>query len=172
MLTSAKKKIYIQYYKAFGTEFILGSFEESLCLLDYRYRKNREGIDRRLQKGLHSVYVYQNSSVIKKTRMQLDEYFAQKRNYFDIKLLMVGTTFQKKVWKALLKVSYAQTSSYLNLAKIIKNEKVVRALANANGANAISIIIPCHRIIGADGSLGGYAGGLQMKEKLLNLEKS
>ncbi len=172
MLTSAKKKIHIQYYKAFATEFIVGSFEDSLCLLDYRYRKNREGIDRRLQKSLHAEYVYENSSIIKKTMMQLEEYFAQERKSFDIKLLMVGTAFQKKVWNALLKVPYAQTSSYLNLAKTIKNEKAVRALANANGANAISIIIPCHRIIGADGSLGGYAGGLQIKEKLLNLEKS
>jgi len=170
-LPTFAKKIYIQYYKALGTEFILGSYEESLCLLDYRFRKNREGLDRRLQKGLNCSYKEENSPVIKETIKQLEEYFSHKRKAFDIKLLTVGTDFQKSVWSALEKIPYAQTSSYLNLAKKIGNEKAVRAVANANGANAISIIIPCHRIIGTDGKLTGYAGGLDIKEKLLNLEK-
>ena len=170
MLTSAKK-IYIQYYKAFETEFIIGSYEDDLCLLDYRFRKNREGVDRRLQKGLNATYIQENSEVITKTIKQLEAYFLGKRKSFDIKRLTVGTDFQKSVWSALEKIPYAQTASYLSLAKKIGNEKAVRAVANANGANAISIIIPCHRIIGTNGKLTGYAGGLEIKEKLLNLEK-
>jgi len=171
LLTSAKK-ICIKYYKALGTEFILGSYGDCLCLLDYRYRKNREGLDRRLQKGLNTTYSEEDSVVIDETIKQLEAYFKQERTHFDIKLLMVGTEFQKSVWNALLNIAYGKTASYLDLAKSIENKKAVRAVANANGANAISIIIPCHRIIGTNGKLIGYAGGLETKEKLLNLEKS
>jgi len=85
---------------------------------------------------------------------------------------MVGTDFQKNVWEALLKVPYGTTSTYLQLAKDIDNEKAVRAVANANGANAIGIIIPCHRIIGTNGELTGYAGGLPLKKRLLKLEQN
>ena len=84
---------------------------------------------------------------------------------------MVGTDFQKSVWKALLKVAYGTTLTYLQLAKDINNEKAVRAVAGANGANAIAIIIPCHRIIGSSGELVGYAGGLPTKKRLLTLEQ-
>jgi len=85
---------------------------------------------------------------------------------------MLGSDFQKSVWKALLEIPYGKTASYLELAKKIGNEKAVRAVANANGANAIGIIIPCHRIIGSDGSLTGYGGGLPLKKKLLELENN
>ena len=84
---------------------------------------------------------------------------------------MVGTDFQKSVWNALLKVPYGTTSSYLQLAKVINNAKAVRAVASANGANSMAIIIPCHRIIGSNGELVGYAGGLPIKKRLLTLEK-
>ena len=85
---------------------------------------------------------------------------------------MVGTDFQKSVWDALLEVPYGSTSTYLNLAKQINNEKAVRAVANANGANAIAIIIPCHRIIGTNGELTGFGGGLPLKKRLLKLEQN
>jgi len=84
---------------------------------------------------------------------------------------MVGTDFQKRVWEALLRVPFGTTSTYLQLAKNIKNEKAVRAVAAANGANSMSIIIPCHRIIGSNGKLVGYAGGLPIKKQLLKLEQ-
>jgi methylated-DNA-[protein]-cysteine S-methyltransferase len=84
---------------------------------------------------------------------------------------MVGTDFQKRVWEALLRVPFGTTSTYLQLAKNIKNEKAVRAVASANGANSMSIIIPCHRIIGSNGKLVGYAGGLPIKKQLLKLEQ-
>jgi methylated-DNA-[protein]-cysteine S-methyltransferase len=99
-------------------------------------------------------------------------YFANERKNFDIPLLMVGTDFQRSVWDGLIKIPYGNTASYLELSKNIGNEKAVRAVANANGANAISILIPCHRIIGSDGALTGYAGGLPAKKRLLELESN
>ncbi len=163
-------KINIQYYKTKVGELILGSFNDSLCLLDFRYRKMRTAIDSRIQKGLKANFIESDNQLLEKTRQQLDEYFSGNRKEFDIPLLMVGTDFQKNIWQALLKVPYGTTSTYLQLAKNIDNRKAVRAVANANGANAIGIIIPCHRIIGTDGSLVGYAGGLPAKKRLLKLE--
>lgn len=98
---------------------------------------------------------------------ELDEYFAGKRTKFDIPLDLVGTEFQKSVWKELMKIPYGKTISYSELAKKIKNAKAVRAVGSANGKNPLCIIIPCHRVIAANGTLGGYSGGLPNKEKLL-----
>jgi len=167
-----KNRINIQYYKTSYAEFILGSYEGKLCMLDFRYRKMRESVDRRLQKALSADYVEQDSQVLMQTREELDEYIRGERKVFDVPLLMLGSEFQKSVWKALLEIPYGKTASYLELAKKIGNEKAVRAVANANGANAIGIIIPCHRIIGSDGSLTGYGGGLPLKKKLLELENN
>lgn len=165
-------QINIQYYKIASTEFIIGSYEGKLCMLDYRYRKMRKSVDERMKKLLNAQYLEKDDIVLQDTRQQLDEYFSMKRENFDIPLLMVGTQFQKSVWEELIKIPYANTASYLELSKAIGNEKAVRAVANANGANAIAIIIPCHRIIGSDGSLTGYAGGLPLKKKLLELENN
>ena len=165
-------QINIQYYKIASTEFILGSYSDKLCMLDYRYRKMRDSVDTRMKKLLNAEYIEKDNAVLKETRKQLDEYFAMKRKKFELPFLMVGTEFQKSVWKELEKIPYGQTASYLELSKAIGNEKAVRAVANANGANAIGIIIPCHRIIGSDGSLTGYAGGLPLKKKLLELENN
>lgn len=164
--------ISIGYFTTPVGELILGSYEGKLCLADWRYRKKREQIDSRLQKGLNAQYVEENSEVIEVTITQLEEYFTHKRKVFDIPLLMLGTDFQNSVWEGLIKIPYGKTASYLELAKNVGNEKAVRAVASANGANAISILIPCHRIIGSDGSLTGYAGGLDVKKKLLELESN
>jgi len=165
--------INIQYYKTSIGELILGSYHHKLCLLDFRYRRMRTAIDNRIQKGLGvSQYIEEDSDILLKARKQLDEYLKENRIDFDIPLLMVGSDFQKSVWNELMSVPYGSTSTYLKLAKSINNEKAVRAVANANGANAIAIIIPCHRIIGTNGALVGYAGGLPIKKKLLMLEKN
>ncbi len=165
-------QINIQYYKTNYGEFILGSYNKKLCMVDFRYRKMRRTIDDRIKKGLNTDFIEQDDEILQKTRVQLDEYFKRQRKEFDIPLLMVGTDFQKSVWEALLKVPYGTTSTYLQLAKEIDNGKAVRAVANANGANAIGIIIPCHRIIGTNGELTGYAGGLPLKKRLLELEQN
>ena len=165
-------KISIQYYSTSFGELVLGSFDKKLCLCDWRYRKMRSAIDDRLQKQLMAVFVEADSSVLNETRQQLAEYFISQRKQFTIPLRMVGSDFQKSVWDELLNVGYGKTSSYLELAKRIGKSKAVRAVASANGANAISIIVPCHRIIGSTGDLVGYAGGLRTKKKLLELENA
>lgn len=165
-------QINIQYYKTAISEFVIGSYEEKICLLDFRYRKMRKNVDERLKKGLNATFVEQSSPVIEDCKKQLDEYLKGERKEFTVPLLFVGSNFQKSVWEGLLKIPYGKTASYLQLAKNIENEKAVRAVANANGANAIAIIVPCHRIIGSDGSLTGYGGGLDVKKKLLEIENN
>ena len=108
---------------------------------------------------------------IRKTYLQLTEYLYGKRKNFDIEIEMIGTEFQKKVWKELLNIPYGETRSYKDIAIAIGNEKACRAVGNANNKNPIAIIVPCHRVVGSDGSMTGYAGGLNIKEKLLKIEK-
>ncbi len=162
--------ISIQYFNTPVGELILGSYDGKLCLADWRTRKMRERLDSRLQKGLNSEYVEEDTEVLKEARKQFNEYFDHQRKSFDLPLLLVGTDFQKSVWQGLMQIPFGRTASYRDLAQNIGNEKAVRAVANANGANAISILIPCHRIIGSNGDLTGYAGGLSTKKKLLELE--
>jgi methylated-DNA-[protein]-cysteine S-methyltransferase len=164
--------INIQYFRTPVGELILGSYDNQLCLADWRYRKKREQIDTRLQKALSAEYVEKDAEVLQEARKQFSEYFNHERKVFDIPLLLVGTPFQKSVWQGLIETPFGTTSSYLELAKRIGNEKAVRAVATANGANAISIIVPCHRIIGSNGELVGYAGGLDVKSKLLEIENN
>lgn len=102
---------------------------------------------------------------------ELKEYFAGKRKKFDVPLDLKGTPFQVKVWKELLKIPFGQTCSYRDIALKIRNPKAVRAVGGANGKNPVCIIVPCHRVIAADGSLGGYSGGLHIKRELLALEQ-
>lgn len=162
--------INIQYYKTKIGELILGSFENKLCLLDFRYRRMRTTVDNRIKKGLNAEFIEQNDKIIERTKIEFNEYYNRERKEFDVPILMVGTDFQKEVWNALIKIPYGESSTYLQLAKNIHNEKAVRAVASANGANSIGIIIPCHRIIESNGNLGGYGGGLSIKKRLLNLE--
>ena len=110
--------------------------------------------------------------LIRKTTAQLTEYFKGKRKTFDIPLHLEGTAFQLSVWKALQKIPYGETRSYKETAAMAGNAKACRAAGMANNRNPISIIIPCHRVIGADGSLTGYGGGIKKKQFLLELEKS
>ena len=104
------------------------------------------------------------------TVLQLREYFEGERVDFDLKLNAEGTTFQKRVWQELQQIPFGKTTSYLKMAKNLGDPKVIRAAASANGKNPISIIIPCHRVIGSDNSLTGYAGGLWRKKWLLEHE--
>lgn len=108
--------------------------------------------------------------VLVEAERQLKEYFAGDRSRFDLKLDFAGTDFQKKVWKALLTIPFGQTRSYAQIARQIGKPTAMRAVGAANGRNPISIIAPCHRVVGADGSMTGFAGGIPVKEKLLALE--
>lgn len=113
----------------------------------------------------------EETETLKKAAGQLMEYQQGKRTVFDVPLAPEGTAFQKQVWEALLKIPYGETSSYGKLARDIGKPGAARAVGMANNRNPIPVIIPCHRVIGADGSLTGYGGGLPMKKKLLALEK-
>lgn len=115
--------------------------------------------------------IQKETSLIKNTKQQLDEYFAGKRKKFDIPIKLDGTDFQIKVWKELLKIPYGETCSYLDIAKRIGNPKASRAVGMANNKNKIIIIVPCHRVIGSNKKLVGYACGLDVKKKLLELER-
>ena len=113
----------------------------------------------------------QESGLLKKAKAQLEEYFAGKRRVFDLPLNPKGTAFQQKVWQALQEIPYGETRSYKEIAGIVGSPKGMRAVGMANNRNPISILIPCHRVIGADGALVGYGGGLDLKRELLALEK-
>ena len=163
--------ILIQHYKAPQGDLLLGSYDGRLCLCDWNTRTMRERIDLRIQTALNADYVEASCDLLDETARQLDSYFALKRQQFDLPLMMVGSAFQQSVWKALLLIPYGTTTSYLELAEKLGNKQAVRAVASANGANAMSIIIPCHRVIANNGQLSGYAGGTDAKKSLIRFEQ-
>ncbi len=130
----------------------------------------RDAVDNRIQKGLDAYYEEAQTDPIENAEQQLNEYFDGNRKEFNIPLQMVGSSFQQRVWNELLKIPYGKKVSYLDLTKRLGDQKAIRAVAAANGANALSIIVPCHRIVGSNGELTGYAGGINVKKKLLQLE--
>lgn len=131
--------------------------EEAITGLEFLVKEPFEGIKKR-------------TPLLERAVLQLEEYMDGKRKSFDLPLKPEGTEFQKKVWNALLDIPYGETRSYKDIAVFIGNPKACRAVGMANNRNPISIIIPCHRVIGANGSLVGYGGGLPIKIELLNLE--
>ena len=167
-------------------ELILGSCGEMLCMCDWAPEPRHGKVCNRLAKILGAEFTKveyntntasgkknkNGNSLINKTIKELKEYFAGKRKEFDIPLLFAGTDFQKKVWNELLKIPYGQTVSYMDIARKIKRPTAVRAVAGAIGANPMSIIVPCHRVIASNNTLGGYAGGLKAKKQLLEREKT
>jgi methylated-DNA-[protein]-cysteine S-methyltransferase len=166
-------KIEFQYHKSIIGELIIGSYKDKLCLLDYKYRNQRQRVDLRLCKRLNTAFIENNNKIIDKTINELNAYLDGKLKKFSVPIRMVGSVFQKNVWEALQKIPYGKTLSYIEITtKLNLKPTNVRAVASANGANAISVIIPCHRIIGNDGRLIGYAGGIETKKKLLQIEKS
>jgi len=117
-------------------------------------------------------YQQEETPLLKKAASQLDEYLSGKRTEFDLPLQPEGTVFEQSCWKALQTIPYGETRTYGQQAKLLDNPKASRAVGRANGQNPISIFIPCHRVIGANGSLTGFAGGIEVKKQLLELERS
>jgi len=124
----------------------------------------------KMNENIKSSYIVEETPLIKKTKHQLDEYFAGERKDFELPLNPAGTEFQMKVWEALKEIPYGETRSYQQIGVQIGCPKASRAVGHANNRNPISIIIPCHRVIGANGKLTGYGGGIDIKEELLALE--
>jgi AraC family transcriptional regulator of adaptative response/methylated-DNA-[protein]-cysteine methyltransferase len=145
--------------------------EDGICLFDFTDRRMLETELKQIQKHFKSTILPGKSKYFEPVIKQITEYFEGKRKNFDIPLVTPGTEFQKNVWKVLQTIPYGETRSYKKQAISLGNVKAVRAVANANGDNRISILIPCHRVIGEDGKLVGYGGGLWRKQWLLNLEK-
>jgi methylated-DNA-[protein]-cysteine S-methyltransferase len=164
------KYIEIQEFKTPYGELLIAGFRNKLCMCDWKWRKMRKRIDTRIKEALDAEFVEAECDVISNTKNQLNEYFDKKRIKFDLPLLIIGTDFQKSVWNELINIPYGKTESYSGLSQKMNKPDSIRAIASANGANAISIIVPCHRIIGSNGDLVGYAGGLLAKKKLLELE--
>lgn len=148
------------------------STEKGICLLEFTDRKMLETEFRDLQKLLNSEILIGENEHIKQTKQELKEYFSGQRKKFDVNLHTPGTEFQNKVWIVLKDVCFGTTATYQKLAKEINNPKASRAVARANGFNRISIIVPCHRIIGKNGDLTGYGGGIERKKWLIEFEKS
>ncbi|MCG2793619.1 MAG: methylated-DNA--[protein]-cysteine S-methyltransferase [Weeksellaceae bacterium] len=146
--------------------------EGGICLLEYADRKSLSKELQEISKYLKANIIPGNNPHFQTLKTELQEYFAGKRKEFTVPLSMVGTDFQKQVWEILRSIPYGTTISYQEQANLLGNPKAVRAVANANGLNKISIIIPCHRVIGTNGTLTGYGGGIWRKQKLLELEKS
>jgi AraC family transcriptional regulator, regulatory protein of adaptative response / methylated-DNA-[protein]-cysteine methyltransferase len=152
-------------------EMVAGATDEGVCLLEFTDRRMlpTEYID--LTRLLKTTFEEGENKHLKKLRKQLKEYFDGTRKEFSLPLVTPGTEFQQSVWKELQNIKFGTTRSYQEQATALSRGDSVRAVANANGMNRISIVIPCHRVIGSDGRLTGYGGGLKRKKWLLDHEK-
>lgn len=154
------------------------AIEDGICFLDFVDRTDFDKLFSIMINYLDGEIIDIENKESSKTgklifslEKELEEYFSGKRKVFSLPLFTIGTEFQKKVWDELLNIPYGKTISYKEEAKNLNQEKAFRAVANANGKNKLSIIIPCHRVIASGGKLGGYGGGLDKKEFLISLEK-
>ena len=145
---------------------------EGICMLEFTDRKMLETVFKDLAKSLNAIIIQGENPHFIPLEKELAEYFLGKRTEFTVPLSPVGTDFQKSVWKVLMKIPYGETWNYKKQSEVLGDAKKVRAVANANGMNKISILIPCHRVIGSNGTLTGYGGGIWRKQKLLELEKA
>ncbi len=152
-------------------EIIAGATNDGLCLLEFNDRKRAAREQKDLVRIMGEAIVEGNSEHLELIRKELSEYFEGQRKVFTVPLVTPGTEFQQSVWKELLKIPFGKTRSYQEQASALGSPGSVRAVANANGMNRIAIVIPCHRVIGSDGRLTGYGGGLARKKWLLDHEK-
>ncbi len=146
--------------------------EKGLCRIDFgTAEENLPLINAWLKKQALKAELTYDLSSFQSFITQINEYFAQKRKTFDLPIDLYGSEFQKQVWEGLREIPYGETYSYKDVATMIGSPKAVRAIGNANNKNPLPIVIPCHRVIGSNGSLVGYGGGLDKKEILINLEQ-
>lgn len=144
--------------------------DEGICIFDFLHRKMMSNIKQRVKTAIGSDFEEGAHPYFDILESQVREYFSGERKFFDLPLQLLGTPFQIKVWKGLLQIPYATTRSYKAQSIFLGDEKAIRAVAKANGENCLAIIIPCHRVIGENGDLTGYAGGLRSKKWLLDHE--
>lgn len=152
-------------------ELVLGATDDQVVLLEFVDRRLLPTQVARVAKALGCVFAPGETPLLRRVRAQLDQYFAGRLRAFDLPVALNGTPFQQSVWRALLTIPSGETRSYTQIADAIGQPTAVRAVARANGDNRIAIVIPCHRVMGADGTLVGYGGGLWRKQRLLELEQ-
>lgn len=162
--------IIYKYLKTPLGNMLCAATDEGVCLFDFEYRRSMSTIQKRIQDALQTDYEEGEHPHLDILEKQMKEYFSGERKTFDVPLHMVGTDFQKRVWHGLLQIPYGETRSYKNQSIFLGDVKAIRAVATANGQNGIAIIVPCHRVIGDNGSLVGYGGGLPKKKWLLEHE--
>ncbi|MCM1332187.1 MAG: methylated-DNA--[protein]-cysteine S-methyltransferase [Bacteroides sp.] len=167
----AKSSITYQFYESHCGNLTIGSIEGMLCLCDWTDSKRHSRNISRLKRLLNADFRQEKTSITDTAIRQIEEYFSGTRRLFEIPLLLAGTELQKRVWIELQNIPYAATGTYADIALRCGKANAVRAIANAIGANPLSIIIPCHRVIGSDGTLTGYAGGIPAKRHLIDLER-
>ena len=163
------KRVYYKEIKSPLGILLAGSVNNSLLFLQFKDNADLRKIEKKFKCFIQKQ---ENHSFLNKVENQLKEYFHGDRREFDLNYTLIGTEFQKKCWKALSKIPYGKTISYSKQAEMIGKPLAVRAVANANRLNPIAIVIPCHRVIGKNGKLTGYAGGIDKKEFLLKLENA
>ncbi len=151
---------------------LVGATDEALCLLEFTDRRALERQVRRVAARLCAAYVPGGNALVTRVADEVEEYFEGRRRRFDVPLAPAGTPFQTEVWEALRAIPYGETRSYAQVAAAIGRPNAVRAVGTANGSNALAIVIPCHRVVGADGKLAGYGGGVWRKRRLLELERA
>jgi O-6-methylguanine DNA methyltransferase len=145
--------------------------EKGLCLFDFMYRYTIEKIIANVEQSTGEKMTEAYHPLFDAVLQQIGEYHTGRRKNFDLPLHLAGTPFQVRVWEALLTIPYGETRTYEQQTRLLGDEKAIRAVASANGKNGIAIIVPCHRVIGKDGSLTGYGGGIARKKMLLELER-
>ncbi|MGC4234448.1 MAG: methylated-DNA--[protein]-cysteine S-methyltransferase [Niabella sp.] len=161
------------YYKQLQTPIgpmIACAGNEGICVLEFYEEGDFERKLSSVEKWLKAVLVPKTTPYLEQAAKELEQYFAGDRKVFEVALQLQGTDFQKQAWQALQTIPYGATRSYMQQTLSFTVPESIRAVANANGKNPIAIIVPCHRVIGANGSLTGYAGGLWRKKYLLELE--
>jgi AraC family transcriptional regulator of adaptative response/methylated-DNA-[protein]-cysteine methyltransferase len=152
-------------------EMAAAATKEGICLLEFTSRPTLETEFNKLALTFNETVKPGSNKHLRALKKQLKEYFRGKRKDFSLSLITPGTDFQQAVWNEIKKIPYGTTISYLEQAKLIGNPGAVRAVANANGSNRIAIVIPCHRVIGSNGDLTGYGGGLERKRWLIDHER-
>lgn len=150
---------------------VAAATENELCLLEFHNRRAIEAQVKTLAQRMGATYSPGDNAVLQQTELELEEYFSGSRTTFDVPMVMPGSEWERAVWDQLLSIPFGKTCAYSDIAKMLQRPTASRAVGTANGRNPISILVPCHRVIRADGSLSGYGGGLWRKQKLLDHER-
>lgn len=170
--TTGRRVIHVDRIATPLGPMFVGATEDALCLLDFVDRRALPSQVKRVARRLGAVYAPGRNRLIEEAEAQVAGYFHRTRTTFDLPVTLAGTEFQRSVWGALQAIPYGETRSYRDVAAALGRETAVRAVGRANGLNALALVVPCHRVVGADGRLVGYGGGLWRKQKLLTLERS